>query len=89
MGNDHKPLFWPIEYSTLTCSLCQVTQVNMWLYLLLCCQELHIHKLITNRQNKAVHEIHKFLISSSKSKCIILMIAGKYNGNPLENIVPN
>jgi hypothetical protein len=66
-----------------------MTQLDTWIHILLCCTEPHIHKLRINRHNKAVHEIHKLLISNTKSRCFILVNAGKSDGQIQENTVPN
>jgi hypothetical protein len=66
-----------------------MTQLETWLHILLCCTEPHIHKLRINRHNKAVHEIRKLLISNTKYRCFILVNAGKFEGQPQENTVPN
>lgn len=63
-------------------------QAYTWLHALLYCDESHIHKLTTNQYNKVVQEIRKFLISSSKSKCFILMNAKNFNGKLQENAIP-
>jgi hypothetical protein len=47
-----------------------------------------LHKLRINRHNKAVQEIHKFLISNTESHCYILMNAGKIDDQPQENTMP-
>jgi hypothetical protein len=66
-----------------------MTQPNTWLHILLCCTESHIHKLRINKHNKAVHEIRKLLISNTKSRCFILVNAGKFDAQTQENTVPN
>jgi hypothetical protein len=70
-------------------SLYRMTQPDTWLHILLCCKKPHIHKLRINRHNKAIHEIHKLLISNTKSCCFILVNVGKSNGQAQENTVPN
>jgi hypothetical protein len=89
MGNARKHLFWNELFPNINCSLCRMTQPDTWLHILLCCTELHIHKLRINSHNKAVHEIRKLLISNTKSRCFILVKAGKSKGQPQENTVPN
>jgi hypothetical protein len=64
-------------------------QLDTWLHILLCCTKPHIHKLRINRHNKAVHEIRKFLISNTKTRCFILINAGKFDGETQENTIPN
>jgi hypothetical protein len=89
MGNARKHLFWNELFPNINCSLCRMTQPDTWLHILLCCTEPHIHKLRINRHNKAVHEIRKLLISNTKSRCFILVNAGKSKGQTQENTVPN
>jgi hypothetical protein len=89
MGNARKHLFWNELFPNINCSLCRMTQPNTWLYILLCCIEPHIQKLCINRHNKAIYEIHKLIISNTKSRCFILVNAGKFEGQPQENTVPN
>jgi hypothetical protein len=89
MGNARKHLFWNELFSNINCSLCRIIQPGTWLHILLCCTKLHIHKLRINRHNKAVQEIQKFLISNTKSRCYILMNAGKTDEQPQENTVPH
>jgi hypothetical protein len=89
MGNARKHLFWNKRYPNINCSLCRMIQPDTWLHILLCCTEPHIHKLRINRHNKAVHEIRKLLISNTKSRCFILVNAGKSDGQVQENTVPN
>jgi hypothetical protein len=88
MGNARKHLFWNELFPNINCSLCRIIQPDTWLHLLLCCTEPHIHKLRINRHNKAVQEICKFLISNTKSRCYILMNAGKTDGQAEENTIP-
>jgi hypothetical protein len=89
MGNARKHLFWNELYPNINCSLCRMTQPYTWLHILLCCIESHIYKLRINRHNKAVHEIRKLLISNTKSRCFILVNAGKFDAQTQEHIVPN
>jgi DNA/RNA endonuclease G (NUC1) len=89
MGNARKHLFWNELFPNINCSLCRMIQPNTWLHILLCCTEPHIHKLCIKRHNKVVHEIRKLLISNTKSRCFILVNAGKTVGQPQENTVPN
>ena len=89
MGNVRKNLFWSELFPNINCSLCRILQQDTWLHLLLCCTELHIHKLHINRRNKAIQEIHKFLISNIESQCYILMNVGKTDAQPQENTVPH
>jgi hypothetical protein len=89
MGNARKHLFWNELFPNINCSLCRMTQPDTWLHILLCCIEPHIHKLRINGHNKAVHEIRKILISNTKSRCFILVNAGKADGQTQENTIPN
>jgi hypothetical protein len=89
MGNARKHLFWSELFPNVNCSLCRMIQPDTWLHLLLCSKKPHIHKLRINKHNKAVQEIRKFLISNNKSRCYILMNAGKSDGQNHENTVPN
>jgi hypothetical protein len=89
MGNARKYLFWNKLFPNINCSLCRMTQPYTWLHILLCCTEPHIYKLCINRHNKAVYEIHKLLISNTKSRCFILVNVGKFDGQTQENTVPN
>jgi hypothetical protein len=89
MGNARKHLFWNKLFPNINCSLCQIIQPDTWLHLLLCCTEPNIHKLRINRHNKAIQEIRKFLISNTKSRCYILINAGKSDEQPQENTMPH
>jgi hypothetical protein len=86
MGNTRKHLFWNELFSNVNRSLYRIIQPNTWLHILLCCTIPNIH---INRHNKAVQEICKFLISNIKSRCYILMNAGKTDGQIQENTVPH
>jgi hypothetical protein len=44
--------------------------------------------LRTTRHNKAVAELQKLMLSSTISRCYILMNAGTFNTNPPKNTVP-
>jgi hypothetical protein len=87
MGNARKNLFENDLFPNINCSLCRIIQLDTWLHLLLCCTEPHIHKLCINQHNKAVQEIRKFLISNTKSRCYILINAGKIDEQTQENTV--
>jgi hypothetical protein len=88
MGNARKHLFWNEFFPNINCSLCRMIQPDIWLHILLCCIEPHIHKLRINKHNKAVQEIWKFLISNTKSRCHTLMNVGKTDEHTQENTVP-
>ena len=46
MGNAKKQLFFDREaYPSITCSLCNCLEPNMWLHVLLNCKQSHIHAL--------------------------------------------
>jgi hypothetical protein len=85
IGNARKQLFFGLEqYSNITCPICPTIQPNTWLYILLYCTEPHIHTLRTNRHNKIVQIIRKFLVTLSKSRCYTLM-----NGNSKKTLYLN
>jgi hypothetical protein len=89
MGNAHKQLFFGTDlYPSITCSIHNSLEPDTWFHVLLTCKQQHIHALRTTRHNKAVVELRKLIISSSNSRCYILMNASTFNANPLENIVP-
>ena len=81
MGNARKNLFWSELYPNINCSLCRMMQPNIWLHVLFCCTEPHIHKLHINRHNKAVHEIRKTIISNNTSQCFLIINVGKIDGH--------
>ena len=89
MGNARKHLFWPLRYPNITCSLCTTNFVDPWPHDLLSYPQSYLHALHIKRQNKAVWELHKLLLSSPLSHCKTLMNTGYFNSNPPENIVPN
>jgi hypothetical protein len=89
MGNARKHLFWKELFPNINCSLCRMTQPDTWLHILLCCTEPHIHKLRINQHNKVVHETRRLLISNTESRCFTLVNAGKFEGQPQENTIPN
>jgi hypothetical protein len=89
MDNARKHLFWPLRYSTITCSLCNTNEVDTWPHVLLSCPQPHLHALQIKCHKKAVWEIRKLLISSPLSRCLILMNAGYFNNNPPYNTVPS
>ena len=89
MGNARKHLFWPLRYPTITCPLCNTNSVDTWPHVLLSCPHPHLHALRIKRHNRAVWELCKLLMSSPLSRCKILMNAGYFNSNSLENTIPN
>ena len=89
MGNFRKQLFFGIErFPSTTCSICNSTDPDTWLHVLLKCKHPHMHGLIVQRHNAAVREIRKLLLSASESRCLIYMNAGTFNDKPPENTVP-
>jgi hypothetical protein len=89
MGNARKHLFWNELYPNINCLKKQNDTTRYMATYTTMLHRAHIHKLRINRHNKAVHEIHKFLISNTKSRCFTLVNAGKSDGQPQENTVPN
>ena len=89
MSNAQKQLFFGREaYPSITSSICNSLEPNMWLHILLNCRQSHIHALRTKRYNKAIWALRKLIVSSKHSKYYILMNARTFNDNPLENTVP-
>ena len=89
MGNARKQLFFGREtYPSITCSICNSLEPNIWLHVFLNCRQNHIHALQTKRHNKAVWALRKLIVSSKNSRCYIRMNAGTFNENPPENTVP-
>lgn len=88
-GNAWNFYFFPNLYHSKHCSLGDIQQVDTWIHLLSNCVQPHIHAIYTQRHNKVVWEIHKLLLSSSKSRCLTYMNAGTFNNNPCENTVSN
>ena len=88
IGNAKNHLFFGREaFPSITCSLCNSQVLNAWLHVLLKCGQHHIHALRTKRHNKAVWALRKLLVSTKKFGCYILMNAGIFNNNPLENTI--
>ena len=89
MGNARKQLFFGRSaYPSHTCPICNSSDADTWLHVLLKCKQHHIHALITNRHNKAVWAIRKLLVSHRVTRHYILMNASTYNERPPENTVP-
>ena len=88
MGNARKHLFWPLQYPTITCSLCNTNSIDTWPHVLLNYPQPYLHALYIKRHNKAIWELRKLLVSSPLSHCMTIMNAGHFNSNPLENTVP-
>ena len=89
MGNAKKQLFFGREtYPSITCSICNSLEPDTWSHVLLNCTQSHIHALQTKRHNKIVWALRKLIVSSKHSRCYIRMNAGRFNENPLENMVP-
>ena len=88
MDNARKQLFFSREtYSSITCSICYSLEPDMWFHILLNCRQSHIHALRTKRHNKGVWTLRKLIVSSKHPRYYILMNAGIFNDNPLENTV--
>jgi hypothetical protein len=89
MGNFRKQLFFGVErFLFKTCSICNSTDPDTWLHVLLKCKYPYMHGLIVQRHNATVQEIKKSLLSAIKSRCLIYMNAGTFNNKPPENTVP-
>ena len=82
MGYARKQLFFGREaYPSNTRPICNSSDANTWLHVLLKCKQQHIHALITKRHNKAVWEIRKFIIFNKISRHYTLN-RGTYNRQP-------
>lgn len=89
MGNARKQLFFgPTRFPSITCPICNSTDLDTWLHVLLKCNQHHKYALHTNRHNKAVRELKQLILSSTKARCYTLMNADKHNNNPPDNTVP-
>ena len=89
MGHARKQLFFGKEaFPSRTCPICNSTDADTWLYILLKCKQQHIHALITKRHNRAVWEIRKLIVSARISRYYTLMNVGTHNDLPQENTVP-
>jgi hypothetical protein len=53
------------------------------------CPQPHLHALRIKHHNKTVWEIHKLLLSSPLSCCLILMNAGSFNNKLPDSTVPS
>ena len=90
MGHARKQLFFGREaFPSRTCPICNSTDGDTWLHVLLKCKQQHIHALITKIHNKAVWEILKLIVSTRISRHYTLMNVGTYNEIPQENTVPS
>ena len=90
MGNARKQTFFGHAwFPSISCSICNSTNPDTWLHVLLHCQNRYIHGLIVKRHNEAVWEICKLIITSNISRCFIQMNAGIFNDKPQENTVPS
>ena len=88
MGNARKQLFFCREaYPSITYSICNSLEPDLWLQVLLNYRQSHIHALKTKRHNKAVWVLRKLIVLSKHSRCYILMNAGTFNDNPPENTI--
>ena len=89
MGHALKQLFIGREvYPSNKCPICNLSNADTWLHVLLKCKQQHIHALITKRHNKVVGEIRKLIISKKMSRHYTLMNASTCNGLPQENMGP-
>ena len=89
MGHARKQLFFGREaFPSRTCPICNSTDAETWLHVLLKCKQQHIHALITKRHNKAVWEIRRLILTNKISRHYTLMNAGTHNDTPQENTVP-
>ena len=89
MGHARKQLFFGREaFPSRTCPICNSTNADTWLHVLLKCKQQHIHALITKRHNKVVWEIRKLILSNRIAKHYTLTNAGTHNEIPQENTVP-
>ena len=89
MGHARKQIFFGREaFPSRTCPICNSTDADTWLHVLLKCKQQRIHALITKRHNRAVLEIRKLLVSTRISRHYTLMNTRTYNELPQENIVP-
>jgi hypothetical protein len=65
MGHARKQLFFGKEaFPSRTCPICNSTNADTWIHVLLKWKQQHIHALITKRHNKAVWEIRKLTLST-------------------------
>ena len=81
-------LFGNEAYPLKTCPICNSSDADTWLHVLLKCKQHHIHALITKRHNKVVWEIRKLVFSSKISRHCTLMNARTQYELPQENTVP-
>ena len=89
MGNARKQLFFGREkFPSITCPICNSTDADTWLHVLLKCNHHHIHTIRVKRHYKAVWELRRLILLSQKARYYILMNAGTFNNNPQENTVP-
>ena len=74
MNNALKQLFFGRErFPSITCSICNSEDEDIWLHILLKCNHHHIHAKRAKRHNKEVWELTKFILSSQESRCYTLM----------------
>ena len=89
MDQARKQLFFGIEaYPSKTCPICNSSNADTWLHVLLKCKQQYIHALITKRHNKVVWETSKLILSTKISRHYTLMNAGTHNELPQENTLP-
>ena len=87
MGNTQKHLFSPTKYPNPNCEICHLQEKDIWLHVLLKCNNPIIHCLIVQKHNKAVWEIHKLLLSNPITRSYTIMNASKFMNSPLDNTV--
>ena len=85
MSHAWKQLFFGREaYPSKTCPICNSSDADTWLHVLLKCKQQHIHALITKWHNKVVWEVCRLIMSNKVSRHYTLMNAGTYNEWPRE-----
>ena len=87
MGHARKQLFFGKRtYPSKTCPICNSSNVDTWLHVLLKCKQQYIHAPVTKRHNKVVWELCKLILSTKISRHYTLMNVGTYNGMPQETL---
>ena len=84
MGTARIKLFFGREgFPSITCPICNSSNLDTWLHVLLKCKQHHIHALYTKGHNRAVWELGKLIVASKKkSRCYVLMNADTFNNDP-------
>ena len=63
MGNARKQLFFGRErFPSITCSICNFTDADIWLHVLLKCNHHYIHAIKVKRHNKTVWKLRKLIL---------------------------